>query len=171
MPTSKKIHRGPGWSAVEFQEFVDVTMSSEPDPEWVFTDPAGHVHRYHQRPGNWGRMVVPTAIWKSIPAIDEEGQEYDRGYFACLECGARVDPGMRPTTSQKLSPGLNGFDGSFLCKKPPQVGETFDLAKFIQGLEGSAVCVSVGKSISSDSEVNFDVGWRSLGPITTTSQP
>lgn len=64
-------------------DYIDVTSHDEPDPDWSYTDPAGHVHRYGRETT---RYVVDDAGGDEYPA---------RGHHECLQCGARVKFGRK----------------------------------------------------------------------------
>lgn len=77
----------------------------EPDPDWVFTDPAGHEHSYARTRGTnlWGRPrldcltvhTVVTATWWCADCRDEHEDREVR----CVSCDAPVTPGMMPAPS------------------------------------------------------------------------
>lgn len=64
-------------------DYYDVTPASEPDPNWSYVDPAGHVHTWTS--GTW-------AYVEDDPADDEYPAS---GHYECKECGARVWPRER----------------------------------------------------------------------------
>jgi hypothetical protein len=78
-------------------------VTSERDPDWRYTDRAGHAHAYGPN------FTLPTLWWHKVPEYDEDGEEYDAGYYQCLECGQKVTPGRR----QPMGPpyGLAGGGG------------------------------------------------------------
>lgn len=65
------------------RDYIDVTPRSEPNPDWSYTDPKGHVHTY------------TSGTWKYVedhPATDEYPAS---SHHECKKCGARVVPGTR----------------------------------------------------------------------------
>lgn len=69
---------------------------NEPDPEWRFTDPHGHKHRYTAR-GPERRLVVPTITWEVTETwwCADCCDEHEDGHYVCDECGDEVEPGQR----------------------------------------------------------------------------
>jgi hypothetical protein len=85
-------------------ELIDVSMMSRPDTNWLFTDAAGHVHRWHEvgssEPAQsyqpeWA-YEVPTLRWVVDDRwIDEDGEERETGHSECVQCGGIALMGSR----------------------------------------------------------------------------
>ena len=82
-------------------EPIEVTSMSRPDVAWAFTDPAGHVHRWHA--DGLQAVVYDASRSYDVPSVlfvvderyvDEDGEERERGHYRCRKCGARVVPGL-----------------------------------------------------------------------------
>jgi hypothetical protein len=85
-------------------ERIDVTPLREPDPSWRYKDKSGHVHR-------WVNGELPTLRQQDVePAVRVEEDDTDDAYhdayaydgyvpslwyWACRECGQRVNPRYR----------------------------------------------------------------------------
>lgn len=72
-------------------EMIDITSMSDSykvDPAWVWTDPAGHMHR--------GTEIELTTAWSVVHShwcADCREEHYDYERF-CIVCTAHVDPPM-----------------------------------------------------------------------------
>lgn len=86
------------------------TLGSQPDPNWDYTDAAGH---RHHRDSNGD---VPTLRWvvdEPAYTVEEDGylEEYpETGHHECPLCGEHVPPGMvvGPPFSRYV-PGVTTF--------------------------------------------------------------
>lgn len=94
-------------------DLIDVTSARRPDPRWRFTDAAGHEHRwyadglpavqYHCE----ARYTVPSVSWVvDERGVDEDGEEYETGHYACVQCGAPVTPANTADASTVYARGL-----------------------------------------------------------------
>lgn len=85
------------------REEIDITMLSghEPDPEWSFTDPMGHEHRFYASELPTLKIVETDTYW--CPDCREEHTEHE---YRCRLCGHRVDPRFRAK-----GPGVERFLG------------------------------------------------------------
>lgn len=100
---------------------IEVTSASRPDPRWVFTDAAGHVHRWHvngQPATDYDHLktyTVPTLVRVDDEPLygtdgeDEYGEEYliKQWHHECAKCHAVVEPGTCADTVRQFLPGLN----------------------------------------------------------------
>lgn len=87
-------------------EMVEVTSySPRVDPDWRFTDHAGHEHYYDAQ-----RKDYPTLYWFE-ETWEEDGEEMsDGGYFVCDICGETITPGtLPPPAYREFIPGLTTF--------------------------------------------------------------
>jgi hypothetical protein len=99
-------------------ELIDVSMMSRPDTNWLFTDAAGHVHRWHEvgssEPAQsyqpeWA-YEVPTLRWVVDDRwIDEDGEERETGHSECVQCGEHVTPRHTSDTTRQMIPGLRWY--------------------------------------------------------------
>ena len=81
------------------------SMASEPDPNWRFTDKAGHEHWWTGKgyPG-WNLLAVqPTESWWCMDC-----REYhEDGHLVCRLCGEIIHPGyVGPSPFVRTLPGL-----------------------------------------------------------------
>lgn len=98
--------RYPG-QAVARPLIEDVTATWEPDPDWSFTDTAGHTHRWVAPDGEevWWIGSVPTlervvtgSYW--CPDCDDLHEKKERH---CIQCGEVVTPKyVRPACRRQI---------------------------------------------------------------------
>ena len=63
---------------------------NEPDPDWRYTDAAGHDHYRENK-------AWPTLVWKpEIYWCHDCQDEHDDGHRECSICGEEIEPGTRP---------------------------------------------------------------------------
>ena len=80
---------------------IPPSMLPEPDPDWTFTDAAGHAHYYDDGYPTLERVVVET--WWCVDCHDHHDDEA----MACPICGEHIRPGTRPPSPfPKYIPGL-----------------------------------------------------------------
>ncbi len=89
-------------------ERVDVTTRYEPDPQWTFTDAAGHFHAYSF---NDRHSTLPTVNYITVQepcngCDDDNCEGFERREYHCLICSELVEPKTRKTTGRKYQPGL-----------------------------------------------------------------
>ena len=119
------IQLGPHWQVEVYRDMIDATPIEEQDPDWRYTDPAGHEHRYVHLPKQ-ERLEVPTVDWHTTYTYwcEDCQEEHEDGEYRCYRCGAVVVPGMRAVTDRRYVAGLlhchghvergaNGFDELF----------------------------------------------------------
>lgn len=93
------------------REIYDVTPLQEEDPNWSFTDAAGHVHRW-KKSTRYNRETwrVPTVVQVvDDPGYDDpENDIYDPPitHYECKKCRAHVQPGYRTPYDAKKIAGL-----------------------------------------------------------------
>lgn len=113
-------------------ESIDVTPMTEADPNWTFTDSAGHPHRYDKdapdgpyptleyRPRHGcGGSLEPGADPFEEPGCDYDGdQELCHPVLSCKQCGAWITPGSRIGMPHRI-PGLRTYliDGKPVSKQ------------------------------------------------------
>lgn len=72
-------------------DYIDVTPMEEPDPDWFYTDPAGHEHRWvGTMPSG---MTIPTI--RQVIDVEATDEYPGRSHYECRECGERVRRGFR----------------------------------------------------------------------------
>ena len=92
---------------------------SEPDPDWSFTDTAGHQHA-------WEGSLHPTLEerWEDDPYWqDEDDTPYLLGYF-CKECGEKVTPGKKWSGEEFVTiEGIRSLyrEGGVYCKTREEI--------------------------------------------------
>ncbi len=109
---------GPAWRVTVVSPLIPVPAVYEPDPEWWFVDPAGHVHAYD------AAGAVPTLIRQTRLRHDEDGEPYTTSWLACLDCGANVEPGTRRVPGPEYREGPPSVEGE--CILPPAVAAAYD---------------------------------------------
>lgn len=79
----------------------DVTPNYEPDPDWSYTDPAGHAHRWVAKDGDplWWSGSVPTveSVVTDSYWCDDCRDYHEESELRCRECGAVVEPRSMPS--------------------------------------------------------------------------
>jgi len=101
------------------RETVDVTSAyaSKPDPDWTFTDAAGHQHYYNK---NETGGPHPTLEWKpDMVHCADCHEDEDRGGLVCKICGEEIQPGFVPDPGPHVIPGLVSYliDGEPVSKQ------------------------------------------------------
>lgn len=95
---------GRGWKLVVETEQIEITSNSpRPDPNWRFTDAAGHEHFYDKTAKGY-----PT-----LDAVSEEPywcadcrEEHEEDRLECLRCMEVVTPGVTgPSMFREFIPG------------------------------------------------------------------
>lgn len=95
------------------------TALPQPDPNWTYTDHAGHQHAY----GTDGSVTdrYPTlALRKGKPYWCADCQdEHTDTWLECPRCGEKITPGTYIDTSPKYLPGLTSYliDGQPVSKE------------------------------------------------------
>jgi hypothetical protein len=88
------------------QQLIDVTtMSWRPDPNWTFTDSAGH---HHARADDG----YPTLVDVEEPSYwcADCGDEHTDSHWECPKCGERIVPGtIPPPPGKQFIPGMRSF--------------------------------------------------------------
>jgi N-acetylneuraminate synthase len=156
------VFRAEGWELRIECEAHDVTPREEPDPEWRYTDRAGHVHTYDTE------MEVPTATWVSQGPYwcDCHGDMVEDHVLECSECGEVISPGMRAVNEARSVPGLISAYGTVYR------GEAaYDvLANAIYN--DDVVSIRLGRfQIPSAKATDMDedrIGFRALAPVLFT---
>ncbi len=99
--------RGDGWGITIEQEQLDASVMSEPDPDWTFTDAAGHTHQYDSD------GQVPTAEEKALPEYwCEDCCSMHTDYeLLCQECSEQIYPGTRSVTTVRTIGCLKTISG------------------------------------------------------------
>lgn len=148
-------------------------MATERDPNWKKTDSHGHVHRY-KKVGE--KLTTPTLIWHPVMVLDEDGDEYDDGYYACLECGDRVTLGRRASTYSQFVRGLTQATGRYQSSKLRKIGDAIPLSQIIPGAEGKVLVTETTTELKSPTDPRIDraktrqiITFISDGPITLPS--
>lgn len=121
MVVNKFSHEG---HTLEIQtERVDVTPMMEPDPNWTFTDAAGHEHSYTAS-DHAGHYPTLAYLPHHGHADDEDECDYDDDQhlcypvLACTECSEEIRPVLRPGRPASI-PGLTSYliDGQPVSKQ------------------------------------------------------
>lgn len=81
------------------QDYIDIsTMAGvESDPDWTFTDAAGHVHKRvgHGVP-TLRRVQLTDPYWCYDCRDEHEGESH----LECVDCEEVIEPGVRPVPAQ-----------------------------------------------------------------------
>jgi hypothetical protein len=133
-------------------ESIDVTAISEPDPNWTFTDKAGHAHSYvADRPGG----PYPTLEYRTRHDHADDGecdadgdQEFCYPVLVCRVCGQPVKPGVRAGQPTRI-PGLTTYtiDGRPVSK---QAAEDFAASMRAERLASGQVCPRCEQPLAAD---------------------
>jgi hypothetical protein len=83
----------------------------EPDPDWKFEDPAGHVHQWRFLRPEFA-ATDPEGASPSLPSLRYVADS-DGAHYQCKECGWPTEPGKRPKGAGRFRPSqrvyrLNG---------------------------------------------------------------
>jgi hypothetical protein len=81
---------GADWTLTFDADVIDVTPCSEPDPDWAYTDPQGHVHAWVDGALPTVKSVVVGVYW--CPGCHEQHEDVET---QCRQCDAPVEPGTR----------------------------------------------------------------------------
>ncbi|KKL75359.1 hypothetical protein LCGC14_2055670 [marine sediment metagenome] len=80
---------------------IDITSSSEPDPDWSYTDKQGHSHR-------WIGNVFPPTLVKVVDSPSDD--EYpERAHHECVICQETVEPGYRSPSWKQYAAGATRY--------------------------------------------------------------
>lgn len=75
---------------------VDVTPMQEPDPDWSYTDVAGHTHRWVAEDGQplWWGATIPTVkrVVTGHHWCEDCQDEHEEAELRCVECGEVIRP-------------------------------------------------------------------------------
>lgn len=85
------------------QAMIDVTSSSpRPDPNWQFTDAAGHPHAYGSKDHRFPTLVLRSGepYWD-----DDLEDEVSDSWYECPLCGEKVKPGTYVPWGRQYEPG------------------------------------------------------------------
>ncbi len=98
------------WCLDVEQTFITVTTShSEADPDWRFTDRAGHEHRHSGAPTDYYptlRYVVDGQHWcdgiSEGSDLHDPHLHVDASHYECQLCGEHIEPGRREPTPRSI---------------------------------------------------------------------
>lgn len=88
---------------VDLTDTVSESDTYRPDPDWSWTDPAGHYHAT-----NTGTESPPWPTLRQSVMISDDIGDLTAGTWACSICGWEVEPGMildQPALSLSTEPG------------------------------------------------------------------
>jgi len=95
------------------REIIDVTVSTIPNKNWLFTDKAGHNHRWFsdnepmESYNPQRQHHVPTVqLFVIGKYIDFDGTETNITEYRCTMCGEIIEPGYTHNDQQIFIPGL-----------------------------------------------------------------
>ena len=79
---------------------IDITASSEPDPDWLYTDKQGHSHRW-----------LGNALLTLIKVVDTPGDdEYpEQVHYECRTCHETVKARLRSPMWKQYKPGRTWY--------------------------------------------------------------
>ncbi|MEU1135099.1 hypothetical protein ABZ383_35480 [Streptomyces sp. NPDC005900] len=89
------------------REMVEVTTNlPQPDPEWSYTDRAGHAHAYGSDADRYPTLVIRSGdpYW-----CDDCQDDHTDSWFECPLCGEKITPGTRIDSSPKFIPGATAY--------------------------------------------------------------
>jgi hypothetical protein len=114
--------RPPGVLRVE-RDMIDVTSNlPRPDPDWTYTDRAGHQHRREGREYPTLVVVVEDTWW-----CEDCRDEHTDEHLECAQCGETIVPGtVGPHAMREYIPGLASY---WLDDEPISEARYFELAQ------------------------------------------
>lgn len=90
-------------------EVIDVSSALPyADPDWRFTDAAGHEH--YRAEGGYPTLrhhLDSVERWWCEDCGEEHVEE--RGHYECPLCGETVQPGSKVDTHRRFQPGLRSY--------------------------------------------------------------
>lgn len=95
------------------RDYETVWVSEEPDPDWIFTDAAGHEHR-------WRDEAVPT-VERVVTGLgwSEDLQDFEEvAELRCRRCGEVVEPRWRACSRYEYYAGATNASGSIMSGHP-----------------------------------------------------
>lgn len=136
------------------RSMIEVTSLHRPDMDWLFTDDAGHEHRwFHGKvPGHTRgysprvAYTLPTLIEVKDPSVyDEDGEEIPCSHYECKVCRETIEPGYCPDKTDQYIEGIARLR-SFTITFPADAPELADyMVAFLAG---------------STDEIVIRSGWR-----------
>ena len=141
----------PGFSnlVVEMErDYIEQWRTEKPDPDWRFTDRAGHTHTWD--------VLKDTTRWEYVgpPCVCELCEHEDEGYReehqVCVLCGEEITPGTLPDHDRHLYPTQKSWAGSFRSSRQLEVGTRMDISEITPLLRGNILISQVAdcKTIS-----------------------
>ena len=89
------------------REMVEVsTALPQPDPNWTYTDDAGHEHAYGSRETPYPTLVERQGEPYWCPDCEDEHVDT---WLECPLCGQKIQPGTYIDTSPMFIPGLTSY--------------------------------------------------------------
>ncbi len=154
MPYAKLGHEG---HTLEIQrDVIDVTPMVKPDPNWTFTDKAGHSHSYvADRPEG----PYPTLEYRTQHDHADDGecdadgdQEFCYPVLVCRVCGQPVRPGTVASTAREYVPGLTAYliDGEPVSKQAAEDFMASMRAERAARLASGQVCYRCEQPLAAD---------------------
>ncbi len=129
-------------------EYVDVGTCSKPDPEWSFTDAAGHFHAYDKD----GHVPpIEPVIIESYYCEDcrDEHDEYQR---QCLLCHEHIKPGTKSLWGKRI-PGQTTTTHTIEVVGQVSPGDRVSVVVRVQGLEWFGILRSSGTTFRAGNEL------------------
>lgn len=126
------INGGPPLSCqiiIDHQVEMVTSLGSKPDPNWSFTDAAGHFHAYDQTPG----MDYPTLRRRIevVPCYEpDHGEDCDGAsitHLHCVICDEEIEPGLISGPHTEGLPGRTSWSAKVTM--PPD--EAFGLPEVV----------------------------------------
>lgn len=135
----KFYHSGDGdYTLTIEQEYLDTGPYREPDPDWSFTDSAGHIHKYGK---DFSTPTLKEEAYTEWEACWECGCGHQETFYrtVCVECGEEVYPGTRYKPGEKIA-GLRACHGSLTQDHP-------SFEKLRDSLGGDSVTFDIEKGV------------------------
>lgn len=162
---------GDGWTCELRQHYRYQNPTTEPDPDWSFSDATGHVHRYERQPD--GTLTTPTLIGSSKVETDSEGDEWTEHFLVCLECGERIEPGRRRVPQPAVKYMFSGSYEGNLSKSviPMCAGVPIDVEVMVPGFSGPATVIRIGTTTSAGKPTRCAIDFQGDGALSGFDQP
>lgn len=89
------------------REMIEVSINlPQPDPNWTYTDRAGHDHAYSAQGSRYPTLVRRESDPYWCADCDDEHTD---SWWECPLCGEKITPGTFIDSSRKFIPGLTMY--------------------------------------------------------------
>lgn len=153
----------PGTLTIEVEE-VDVTSMRPtygPDPEWTYTDLAGHFHA-------WSSETLPTLERVEVViGRDDEGDPITERTYRCRACAEDIEPGritVRRAFERETMPGRSSWSVTVSIPHGRAIGYATRHSVRVMHLAGEHFGFARGTALT-DSGVAYSMTLIGDGPL------